>query len=411
MSRDYHELNHAEKRTYNRAIMRTHERKIHLHLETLDGDPVATLTPRVLEGSVGVDVTSDVSHRILTMTILDPFRVLNFEPSNPRGSNLHRKFRVRVTDSRRIIGLGEWVDCDVHTGPLYDFDRTGPEVHFTAHGVDRLCRGTIRKPRAWRPKTKKTKIMRELLGEAGMVVMRIPDRPAVTSRRITVGFAFRHHQKHIKGKHGTKGHDVTVTNRIPRTDHYVEKAEQLADSMNSHLYFDGYGIPTLRPFPERPVLRFTHGLLADPKLGRPGSDGPNTWLILGSKPKGSHKRVKAKVALPPGNDLSPQSLAVNQKPYVVQERIENPHLKRTRECKAVGVRHRDRAARVVAELEVDLMPVPWLNEWDMILVQTNLGDVTVLMKQWTYPLGEDQTPMHVGSTVKPRPIHHSRGIG
>jgi hypothetical protein len=406
----YDNLTRAEQDIYNRAITRSHERRIHVKVLTLDGHPVASLTPHITDGQVSVDVTNDVSTRILTTTFVDPTRSLNFEP-DAGAASFHRKFMVQVVDSRGIAELEEWIDCDVHTGPIWDFTRTGGECSLTAHGVDRLAMGTVRHPMQWGRHAQKTDVIRELLAAAGATHLGgIPDRPATTGHRVTAGFAYEHHKKHHPAEHGHKAFNTRVTSRKPRTDTYLELAKHISDSMNRHLYANAAGRFILRTHPNRPVLHVNHQLLSDPQLQRPGVDSPNYWLLVGGKPHGAKKQVRAIAQLPPAHPLSPESLAWHGKPYVIEERIENPHVKRAAEARAIVRRHRDRAARYVTDYEFDMLPVPWLDEYDLVSVHTPSGTLLVSMKQWSYPL--TSTPMHVGG-VKPtryRPPVKVRGI-
>lgn len=406
----YENLTQAQKRIYNQAITETHQRRIHMHVQTLDGNPVASLSPVFVSGQVAIDTTSNVSTRILTCQFLDPTRSLNFEP-DAGGENLHRKYQVQINDSRLIAPLEMWVDCYVHTGPIWEFDRQGMVVSLTAHGADRKAKGTVRQPRWWHRKTKKTTIIRELLQAAGAgpADLRIPDLKATTGHRVVIGFRFRHHQKHHKATKGHKAHDTTVTNRVPRTDHYWEKAHHVAGSMNRWLYANGSGVFVLRPFPERPVLHVFRHLLADVQIQRPGADTPNVWTVIGAKPKGTKRKVRATVELPPAHPLSPSSLAWNGKRFENEHITKNPHLKRIGECRAVGRRHRDRAARVVVDYELDMLPVPWLNEHDIIGVPTNGGLVQIILTQWTLPLSPNAEAMHVGA-VKRTAIPSEDGV-
>jgi hypothetical protein len=405
----YDNLNRSQRAIYNQAITHSHQRRIHVHVETLDSDPVASLTPVILPGGqVAHDVTSDVSTSILTMQFVDATRALNFEP-DAGGQSLHRKFQIRVTDSRGIAELEEWIDQDVHTGPVWDFDRQGGLVSLTAHGADRKARGTVRNPRAWGPKAQKTDIIRELLQAAGLTHLGgIPDLPATTGHHVTAGFAYVHHKKHHPASHGHKAYVTHSTGRKPRTDYYLELAQKLAESMNRHLYPNTSGRFVLRSHPDQPILHVNRHLLADPEQQRAGVDAPNTWTGVGDKPKGAKQQVHATAVLPDWHPLSPSSLAQNGKPYVIEERIENPHWKRTAEVRAAVRRHRDRAMRYVVDYEFDMLPVPWLQEFDMVSVETVGGRILVPMKQWTFPLGTGSSdgsqgdPMHVGAVKHPK---------
>lgn len=401
----YDTLSHAEKQLYNQTIVGTHRRRVELHILTLDGRVVGSLSPKITTGQITLDVTA-TPMQVATLTFVDRSRSLVFEPDAAGQAPLHRKYQLRINDSRMIPGLG-WVDCHVFTGPLWDFERRGSEVDLIAHSVDRLAMGTVRKAKVWLRKTKKTDVIRGLLTEAGATRLRIPDLRDTTAVHVHVGHT---HPK----KKGEKPHKTRRKSgfEVDHTDTYWDKATGLAESLNRLLFPTSSGTFELRPHPQRPVYHFNRALLGDVDMTRPGDDGPNTFIVTGAKPKGSKHRVTSgPVGFPAGHPLSATSLAWHGKPYVIEERIQNPHFKTKKACRAVAVRKRDRAARVVAEVSFDALPIPWLRPWDLVTAAANWGVPAVHIQQLTYPLTPDSSPMTVGAVRRavPRRIH-SRGV-
>lgn len=395
----YDHLTHAQKKLYNQTIVGTHRRRIELHILTLDGKLVRSLSPKYVTGQVTLDV-EQTPMMVATLTFVDRHRSLVFEPDSAGDAPMHRKFMVQIVDSRFIPTVG-WIDCDVFTGPIWDFDRAGAVVSLVAHSVDRLASGTIRRAKMWRRKTKKTTIIRGLLAEAGATRMRIPDLRFTTAVHVHV------RQTHPK-KHDKEPRTIRRVTGFQTTEQntYWDKATGLADSMSRLLYPTADGTFELRSYPERPVFHFGDCLLGDPDLKRPGKEGPNTFLVIGAKPKGSKRRVSSGlVGFPAWHPLSADALAWNGKPYQVLEKTQNPHCKTTAECRKVAVRKRDRAARMLVEPSFDAPPVPWLRPWDLVTVATRAGRLSVHVRQMTYPLGGDETPMTVGSVKKPVPHH------
>jgi hypothetical protein len=399
---EYAHLTRNQKALYNSTIVTTHLRRIELTILTLDGNLVRSMTPRVLSGQITLDVTL-TPMQVLTVSLLDASRSVVFEPNSPGDGPIHRQFMVQVNDSRQVPGIG-WVDCFVFTGPIWDFERKGPVVTVVAHSIDRLASGTIRKAKMWQRKVKKTSIIRELLAEAGCTDMRIPDLDATTPVHTHVGVIHPHPKQHPKE---TRKVRHRVGYELTREDTYWDKASSLASSMNRLLYPTGDGTIELRSHPERAVYHFSRALLADVDLKRPGDDGPNTWLVVGAKPKGAKQRVSSGlVGFPNGHPLSAGSLAWHGKPDQILETIHNEHLKTKAECHALAVRHRDRAARMVAEVTFDALPVPWLRPWDLVTAQAGWGVPSVHIRQLTYPLSPDTSPMTVGAVKQAVPIHH-----
>jgi hypothetical protein len=312
---------------------------------------------------------------------------------------------VQVNDARYVPTLG-WVDCLVFTGPIWDFERKGAEVTIVAHSVDRLASGTIRRARQWQRKVKKTTIIRELLTEAGAVDLRIPDLPATTPVHTHVGVVHPHPKTHPKDTRKVR-HTTGYT--LTREDTYWDKASKLAHSMNRLLFPAGDGMIVLRPHPERACYRFRRALLSAVDLKRPGDDGPNTFLVVGAKPKGSKQRVTSGlVGFPNSHPLSAGSLAWHGKPDQILETTHNEHLKTKAECRKVAIRKRDRAARTVADISFDALPIPWLRPWDLVTVDASWGVPSVHIKQLTYPLTPDTSPMTVGEVKMVGPIHHKQ---
>jgi hypothetical protein len=180
--------------------------------------------------------------------------------------------------------------------------------------------------------------------------------------------------------------------------------------MNRLLFPTADGAIALRSHPERPVYHFNRALLADVDLSRPGEDGPNTFLVTGSKPKGSKHRVSSGlVGFPAGHPLSADSLAWHGKPYQILDTTQNPHAKTKAECHAIAIRKRDRAARMLVDISFDAMPIPWLRPWDMVSAEANWGVPTTHIQQLTYPLTPDTSPMTVGAVQLARPRLRHRG--
>ena len=381
-------LSDADLRTYNRGLTGTHWRRIHIEVLTLDGDLVSTLTPDALDGQVMVDTTggADAPTRILDLTFLDPSRSIQFEPDSPGDAPLHRKRMIRVIDSRRIPALGDWVDCEVFTGPIWDFDREGAVVSVVAHGLERQAMGNKWTPHTYPKRTKKTEAIKDLLADAGENRLGgIADMPARMPERMT----------------------------ITRMDTIWPRARRLASSMDRQLFYPGTGVPVLRKIPSRPVFTFDdRHLLTDVKLDRDPEGVFNTFVAVGSKGKrkGSKKRPQAIDALPPGHPLSAKSLARNDTPLRLVQREENRQIKTAAEAKARARRMRDDAEKVLVNFSFDCLPIPHLDENDLIKVRCDDGTLLVRLKQFSLPLGYDGAPpMTIGAIKRTTGSYSHRG--
>ena len=371
-------LAHTEYRTWLRALTTTHERRIIVEVLNLDGDLLSHLTADVLDGQVIVDVTASPT-RILTLTFLDPSRSVHFEPDSPGDAPLHRKRMVRVIYSVRVPDLERWVDCEVFTGPIWDFDRDGAVVSLVAHGKERQAMGEKWKPVTYSKKERKTAVIKDLMAQTGETALAVPDLKVTMPERMTV----------------------------TRMDPIWPRVKKLARSIDRHVFYDGRGVMILRRLPSRPVFTFdARHLLSDVQINRDPEGVFNTFEAIGAKPKGSKRRVRAVEKLPDKHPLSSLSLGRNgERNYLVQ-REENRQLKTLADARARAVRMRDDASKVIVEYQFDSLPVPHLDENDLVRVRCDEGLLQLRMMRWSLPLGwEGSPPMAVGNierTTQPR---------
>lgn len=387
-------LSAADLRTYNHALLRPHERRITAEIQTLNGSLLRSLSLQVLDGQVDVDTTAEIS-RVLDLTFIDPSRSLQFEPDNPGGAPLHRSRRIHVGYSIRVPELEQWVTCPVFTGPIWDFKRQGAEVSITAHGMERQALGNQWHPRTFAKKTKKTRALKAIAADVGYTRVNIPDLNRTFPGRFTVA----------------------------RMDQQWPKMRRVAQSLDRHLFFDGSGVLWARAYPNRPVFTFDEALLSEPFVLRDVEGLRNIVEVVGAKPKGAKHRVHAVAALPPSNDLSPESLGIDAAhPLYLAERVENGHLKTKADCFAHARRIRDDRVRVTTQLGWDSVPIPHLDEMDWVQVVGSDGTFMARMQKWSIPLGGSMAggtegpPMTVGyhrRTTKARhrqSSHNNRGM-
>lgn len=363
-------LHHGDLRTFQQALTFTHERRIRVHVYDLDMNPIRSLTPQILDGQVTIDTTADVT-RILTMTFLDPTQSFAFEPNSP-GPALWRNRIVRIIYSIRVAELGEWVDCPVFTGVVWDFSRQGAQVNLTAQGLERLAMGQAWTPKTYKAKTLRTNAIKDIMGRVGEDCHAIPD----------LAFKFPT--------------DFSVT----KMDSPWRRARKIAESMNRYLFYDGHGTLHLRHFNDRPVFTFDDELLTPPSFSRSKDPIINTVEVVGAKPKGKKSRVRA-VATATGI-LSPQALARNNGALRLVQQIQNDHIRSHSEAAAVAKRKLKHHEQQRVTIAFDSLPVPHLEEHDRVQVgSTGVGLVRLRMNQWTIPLGFSDgqgPPMTVGST-------------
>ncbi len=367
------DLTWAETQALAATLKTTHQRRIDVDVLTLNERHVGSLSPLVLDGQITVDAKSDPAtpSRMVDMTIVDADRVLDLEPGSITGAPLHRKFMLRVHYTVRVPEMGEWVQIPGITGPLWDFERSGAEVHLVAHGKERQALGQQWTPRPFRKKTKKTDAIRTLLRGTGERRLAIPDLRDTLPDRFTVG---------------------------PMDQPWV-KAQIPAKSLDRHLFYDASGVARLRGYPTQPCLLIDEQLLAvsEPSMKRSSEGVHNTFEVLGANPKGPKKRVRGVATLPTNHASSARSLIRHDEPHYLVMREENEHLKTKRDCQRRADRLRDIHWTIANDCRFDMLPDPRLEEYDMVAVETDLGRVRVQMLQWSIPLGMDAAPMTVGT--------------
>lgn len=366
----------AVQRAYERCLVTPgHRREIHVLVMDLDGEvyshSVVSDGNRVLGGEVNYDVKR-IPTRILDLTIYDPSRSVAFAPEGPGEASMARSRMIQVVDSRFVSELGIWVDCEVFTGPIQPTStRVGAELRIVAHGLEVQAMGAMWKRRVFRKKTKKTRVVKELLREAGEAHLGgIPDLPRTTPHRIVVG------------------HLDPVWPVIKRVE----------GSMNRVIFYNGRGRPIQRRRNLRAVFEFDERhLLSEVETGREKRSDRNIFEVIGKNPKGPKKAPRAVVALPPQHQDSPRSLVRNGENLYLPRSEEREHAKTKAECQAIAKRWRDKAKGVTTSYQFEALPIPHLEEYDAVRVKTLNGKITVVMEQWVLPLGDDVSSMRVGS--------------
>lgn len=389
---DFDSLTTAQRRLYHATVAQTHHREVELQVLTLNGVAVTSLTNAFMGGSIQGDSTRTPCE-VLEADVLDEDFALAWSNGE------HRKYKVRVVDSRFIPELNDWVGQVVFTGPLWDFEREGPVVSLVAHGSELLALGSVRRVMTRPRKTRATAVIRDLLSAAGAAPanMSIPNLAAKLPERVTVGI--RRGKKRKGKKDKRKPPKVQVFRATPE-DTYWTEAEQIAEAINRDLYCDGRGRFLLRAEAKRAAVTFSPSTILAPVSERRPTEGEvtNKWVVVGADPKGPKKRVQVEVSLPARHPLSAESLKWHNAPREIIERIENKQLRTKAQARAVGVKHRDRAMRELVEYEVDALPiVGWLRPDSLVSVPVNGGAALVRVKQWTLPLGPGADPLTIGA--------------
>jgi hypothetical protein len=372
-------LDEDEMDAYHRGISRAHRRRVEAEVTTLDGELVAHLTPEVSSGTVFVDAEAedDVTSRIVEMNFVQPTR-MRFEPYSASDMPFHRQFALRVTDCRFILELGRWVDCPVHYGPMWDFDRTGAQVTLVAHGWERQAFGVKWNPETFRRGTKKTDVIKALLAEAGFTNLGgIPDLDATLPED-----------------------GLTMT----KADLLWPACVKLAESMNRHLFIppsESGPRPTMRRLPDAPAFIFDERhLMAEPVVDRQARSTPNVFQVVGARPPGAKRRVGDVRELDPDHPDSKESLAFHDQPHRVLLTERNEAIKTQAEAEARAKRLRDKSERGAVDLQVDVLPFPHFEELDLVAIRDEVGAERIRMSRFSFGWGLAPTPLAINQLKK-----------
>lgn len=392
----YESLTRAERRLYEETVSGSHHRRVELEILTLNDKRLRSLTNPFLGGQVDTD-TSRTPASILSCEVFDDDFVLDWQ------DGAHRRFKARVIVSVFVPDIGEhgtWVDAVVFTGPLWDFERSGPVVSLTAQGTERLAMGSVRVAFTRPRKAKATTVQRDLLKAAGAIdrLLLIPPLNVTLPERVTVGV--REKDKNPKDKKKPPKRQVY---KVTHEDTYIGEAQRIADAIDRLVYADTHGRFVQRAHPVGPRTALTRRHLLAPVTEKRPTDGesPNTWIVLGANPKGPKERVKAEVGFAKRDTLSAESLAWHGRPHELIETVENKHLKTHKQAVTFGRRLRDRAAGSRVEFEAEVLPMmPWLQPHMIVSVPTGTGRVAWRAERWTFPLGPGADPMTLGANRK-----------
>lgn len=351
----------AEFEAWRRTLTQTHERRITARVMDLEHKRLSTIE-KVVDGQVTIDVSNRECTRVANLTILDPSRSIGWEPDSPSALPAHLHRMVQIIDWRRVPGY-DWIGCPVFTGPVAEIDRDGAQVSLVLEGKERLALGSFGRTHTWKKGRKVTDVIREMLVLAGESPSRI----------------------HLPAIRSTLAKPVIVT----RTDRPWVQARRLAESRDRVLYYDGAGHVRMRKVATRSVWTFDRNWLLGPmRLDRPKLTFHNGWIVLGPKPKGKKARINSGlVGLNKRNPFSAYSLRRNGKWRWIIRQEERQHIKTAAEARKIAQRFRDVRIRFAADVSFDALPLPNIEEWDLVRVRDPLAGVAVMqVKQATIPL-------------------------
>jgi hypothetical protein len=333
---------------------------VELRVLDLSGQLVKTIPSAVNGGQVNVDADADVT-RSATLTFLDDTRSLQFDSDSPADGAVYFDNMVRIWHQTQVAELNNsWVGCAVFTGPIVKFDRAGMDVSIEAQGKEALALFGV-ETLTRRKGCNAIEAIRTILSErCGETQFAFPS----TKRRLP--------------------RDFTVSWEDEVRPWVV--CQRIAASLGLQLFYDGAGVCRLRDLPGDPVFRF-HDDDVDPNITAPvqvvhdSGEIRNQVTVVGSKPQYTYT-----ADLPDSHPDSAARMGRNGVPGYRRELITDSRIASTTAATQRALQRIETLQRVTFGTTLDTVPVPHLDELDMIRVDTDEHVGNDRLRQWSFPL-------------------------
>lgn len=402
-----HPLSPNDLREYRDALIRDHRMRLLVDVLDQNEEPVGSLTAPdslIVSGSVDIDTDAQQSRR-LRLEVLDEAGGLPFDPNSSASGAIFAHRMIRVRRGIYVPAIGDWVDTPVFWGPISAVERQGVLVSLEAVGKEAL----VQIPHvAWKLETRTFKAgadvvatIQSILEQMGETRFDFPALEKELPRPVSVG---RHNEP------------WTVVKR-------------LAASLNRQLFYDGDGRAKLRMHPENPAWTFHDGIDGTiatwPRTTYSLEQVRNVVEVLGPKPDGkTYKRIRAVAVAAPSNALSPGALARSGVPRFLlddttsvdvrmsapekdakaeeKERYREVLVRKQEEAEEIAKRRLRELLRTQVATTFDALPVPDLEEGDVVSIRWDGGHATAHIAQMTIPLAARDL-MSVGYLKRPKP--------
>lgn len=383
------------------AALRADEQRVRVRVTVLDQNEKALHAldlpaSQIIDGAVDVDARGEIT-RSLDLSFLDERHALGFDTANPTRTGLFADNFVAVERGIYVLELERWIDTPVYWGPLTGFERDGAIVKLEGMGKEELgldphfvTNGyTLRKGR------RVDLAIRDVMDRVGETRYNLPDLGARLPRARAVEpddepwnvvkFGWESHRRVMRGK-GKNRHRERID---------VEYNGLIALAGNMTAFYDGLGRLTVRRRSRDPVLVLAEGrdILDRPKPKFDVLAARNHVVVTGAKvtqgkkPHRKQVQMRASATLASEHPLSPAKLARNGKPRRMTEFVQVDNLKTVAACRARAQRNLDERSNDGLELSFSCLPFPFLEELDVVRVQTREYALDLRLQTFTIPLG------------------------
>lgn len=358
-------LSTAERLLYERGLCDVHSMRVRVRVLDMDQNFLGESTSRVLSGQVDFDANADVT-RSCNLTILDSDHMLNLDSSSVFGGSLFLDRMVQIWYGVYSRHLPKWVDVPIFTGPITEMSRDGDVVNLTGKGKESLLMDPASTHRTWRAGSYKTTVLRELLGMFGEAYMDIPHQTTKTTKNLTV-----------------------APSTIP-----WDYIQSVARSWGSgRIVYDGAGVARFIGPDNRSRWSFKTGdggtILSKPKLQYDVSKAKNLVVVLGATPSKGGKQISGLAHAPQTHPLSSSNLGRNGVRRYLREDISDSSI--TTAAAAVKLAEETLQDRLAGGTQLDFtaIPVPHLEPYDYVTVNSGTWSTSSTMTAFTLPLTAD----------------------
>lgn len=356
-------LSGSERAALMKTLTRSHLVGTTCQVMSNDMQYVNRFSPRVMSGQVNIDVDAAPT-RQASLTAYDPDGLVDvdFRDGTPR---IDRMIRIYYNVFVDIDDIG-WVQIPIFTGPVTVTKRDADGLlTIEAVGKEEFARKPCGVTRTWKKGTNRANLikalMRDLTGERSF------NFPSSVSGRTA---------KDLNIKFGS---------------HPWSHSRTQARALGMDLFYDGKGVLRLRKRAVRPSFVFKDGdggtLLTKPDVEESASELINTVIVTGAVPKGKKAPIKVRSQLPPTDPHSSMALGRNGVRSYYFDQIDDDSIRSTNEAKKVAQRRLTQARIERKSVTFNSLPIPLLEENDIIRVVCGDVDETVRLRQMSLALG------------------------
>lgn len=178
--------------------------------------------------------------------------------------------------------------------------------------------------------------------------------------------------------------------------------QQIADSVDLRLLYDGRGILKLEPYTLNHIDHvFTIDVLSSPTVRLDLSEVRNMVEVYGTDKKG-HDVLKAREQLASDHPLSPHSLGRNGVPRILLEQVKIDQNIDAARAHHIAQRKLRQRSLLAVDASFDALPMPYLEEWMTCRVKVAGVDQEFMLKQFSLPLGPASMSVNYN---RARPVH------